>query len=54
MIKQRDLKFKDVKMDSEVNATLGPQKISEREQWIKKSKNLINEVSLSLHGCSAR
>ena len=50
MVKQKDLKFKDVKMDYEVNATLGQQKISEREQWIKKSKNLINEVSLNLYG----
>ena len=45
LVKQKDLKFRDVKLDSEVNASSGPMEMSDREAWIKKSKNLLNEVS---------
>ena len=46
LIKQKDLKFKDVQLDCKVNASVDAKKICAREEWIRKSKNLLNEVSL--------
>lgn len=45
LVKQTDLKFKDPKYDFEVNAEMGAQAVSERDAWVQKSKNLLNEVS---------
>ena len=44
-VKQSDLKFKDVKVDNDVNASFGPEATTARADWIKKSKNLLDEVS---------
>ena len=45
LVKQKDLKFKDVELDSSVNASTGPEAATARAAWIKKSKNLLDEVS---------
>ena len=45
LVKQTDLKFKDPKYDFEVNAEMGAQTVSERDAWVLKSKNLLNEVN---------
>ena len=45
LVKQTDLKFKDPKNDSELNAAMSAQAVSEREQWVIRSKNLLNEVN---------
>ena len=44
LVKQTDLKFKDPKMDTDVNAENGELAISARDAWIQRSKNLLNEV----------
>ena len=44
-VKQKDLKFRDVQLDSAINASAGPEAATARAEWIKKSKNLLNEVS---------
>ena len=45
LVKQKDLKFHDVQLDSQVNAAVAEQAKTERQQWIEKSYNLINEVN---------
>ena len=45
LVKQTDLKFKDPKNDFDLNAANSTQAVSEREQWVQKSKNLLNEVN---------
>ena len=52
LVKQTDLKFKDPKMDTEVNAENSEHAISARDAWIQRSKNLLNEVrtlTISFH-----
>ena len=44
LVKQTDLKFKDPKFDFEVNEEHRAPVTTETQQWILKSKNLINEV----------
>ena len=48
LVKQTDLKFKDPKNDAELNAACGAQAVSERDQWVQRSKNLLNEVNDSI------
>ena len=45
LVKQTDLKFKDPSFDHELNAANGARTVSEREQWVLRSKNLLNEVN---------
>ena len=45
LVKQTDLKFKDPKYDNEVNQVFGEQAVSERQRWVQRSKNLLNEVN---------
>ena len=45
LVKQTDLKFKDPKYDFEVNAAHAAPVTTDAQQWILKSKNLLNEVS---------
>jgi hypothetical protein len=45
LVKQTDLKFKDPKNDFELNAANSARAVSEREQWVTRSKNLLNEVN---------
>jgi len=48
LVKQTDLKFQDPKHDHQLNggAAVGAQgTVSEREQWVEKSKNLLNDVN---------
>jgi len=39
------LKFKDPKFDFEVNKVYGAQAVTERQRWVERSKNLLNEVN---------
>jgi radial spoke head protein 4A len=39
------LKFKDPQNDSELNAACGERAVSERDAWVLRSKNLLNEVN---------
>ena len=45
LIKQTDLKFKDPQNDFDLNAACAERAVSERDQWIQKSKNLLSEVN---------
>jgi radial spoke head protein 4/6 len=45
LVKQTDLKFKDPAYDYEVNMVYGKQDVTERQKWVEKSKNLLNEVN---------
>ena len=45
LVKQTDLKFKDPKFDFEVNQVYGAQAVTERQRWVERSKNLLNEVN---------
>lgn len=45
LVKQTDLKFKDPKNDSDLNCALSAQSVSERDDWVRRSKNLLNEVN---------
>jgi len=45
LVKQTDLKFKDPKNDFELNAAMGARAVSERDQWVQRSKNLLNEIN---------
>ena len=45
LVKQTDLKFKDPQNDSELNAACGERAVSERDAWVLRSKNLLNEVN---------
>lgn len=45
LVKQTDLKFKDPKNDFELNAACSAQAVSERQRWVQRSKNLLNEVN---------
>ena len=45
LVKQTDLKFKDPKHDFDLNAACAERAVSEREQWVQRSKNLLNEVN---------
>jgi radial spoke head protein 4/6 len=45
LVKQTDLKFKDPSFDHELNAANGARTVSERQQWVQRSKNLLNEVN---------
>ena len=47
LVKQTDLKFKDPKFDHEVNKVYGAQAVTERQRWVQRSKNLLDEVSIS-------
>ena len=44
-MKQTDLKFKDPRNDFELNAAMGARAVSERDQWVQRSKNLLNEIN---------
>lgn len=46
LIKQTNLKIKDPRSDAEVNQVHRQPVMTEAQQWIQKSKNLLNEVSL--------
>ena len=39
------MKFKDPKFDFEVNKVYGAQAVTERQRWVERSKNLLNEVN---------
>ena len=45
LVKQTDLKFKDPSFDHELNAACSKRTVSEREQWVQRSRNLLNEVN---------
>ena len=45
LVKQTDLKFKDPQFDHELNAEMQSRAVSEREEWVQRSKNLLNEVN---------
>lgn len=45
LVKQTHLKFTDPKHDFEVNAQHGNNNRSARDEWISRSKNLLNEVN---------
>lgn len=45
LVKKTHLEFKDPRHDYEVNATHAAAKKTERDEWIIKSKNLLDEVS---------
>ena len=45
LVKKTHLKFQDPKYDFEVNAEHGAAAQTAKDQWVQKSKNLINEVS---------
>ena len=45
LVKMTNLKFKDPKFDHELNAAASAQAVSERESWVARSKNLLNEVN---------
>jgi hypothetical protein len=47
LVKQTALKFNDPKYDSEVNRVNQAPVTTEAQAWIQKSKNLLNEVSLT-------
>ena len=44
LVKQKDLKFRDVQIDSQVNTAEEEAQRTERQLWVQKSYNLINEV----------
>jgi hypothetical protein len=39
------LKFKDPSYDTDLNAACLERAVSEREEWVRRSKNLLNEVN---------
>ena len=39
------MKFKDPSYDHELNAASNERTVSERERWVQRSKNLLNEVN---------
>ena len=45
LVKQTDLKFKDPKYDHELNAQSKSAAVSERQEWLIRSKNLLNEIN---------
>ena len=45
LVKQTDLKFKDPKNDFELNAGCAARTVTARDQWVQKSRNLLNEVN---------
>ena len=45
LVKQTDLKFKDPATDTELNAQGKARAVSERDQWVARSKNLLNEIN---------
>ena len=45
LIKQTDLKFSNPQRDSDLNAVGAAQAVSERDMWVRKSKNLLSEVN---------
>jgi len=45
LVKQTDLKFKDPTFDHELNAACQQRAVSEREDWVQRSKNLLNEIN---------
>jgi hypothetical protein len=45
LVKQTDLKFKDPANDFELNAACSEQAVSERAAWVKRSRNLLNDVN---------
>jgi hypothetical protein len=49
LVKRTHLNFSDPKHDFEVNASAAAKSADDRSRdaWIRKSKNLINEVSIS-------
>jgi len=44
-VKQTNLKFKDPRLDTEINAASSSQAVSERLNWVCRSKNLLNEIN---------
>lgn len=45
LVKQTDLKFKDPAFDHELNAQCKAKAVSERAEWVTRSKNLLNEIN---------
>ena len=45
LVKQTDLKFRNPKVDTEVNKEFGAKAVTDRQKWIGRSKNLLNEVN---------
>ena len=46
LVKLTDLKFKEPKTDTELNSRVeAAQAVSERDAWVQRSKNLLNEVN---------
>ena len=47
LVKQTDLKFTDKKSAAELNsiANSAAKSVSERDEWVRRSKNLLNEVN---------
>ena len=45
LIKQTDLQFKNPQRDTDLNAAIASQAVSERDMLVKKSKNLMSEVN---------
>ena len=47
LVKQTDLKFTDKKNDKELNSMTNgaATSVSEREEWVRRSKNLLNEIN---------
>ena len=45
LVKMTNLKFKDPKFDHELNGPDKARAVSERQRWVKRSQNLLNEVN---------
>ena len=45
LVKQTDLKFKDPQHDFDLNAACNERAVTERDAWVQRSKNLLNEVN---------
>ena len=45
LVKQTELKFKEPRYDHEINEEVAARAVSEREAWVHRSKNLINEIN---------
>ena len=49
LVKQTDLKFADPKHDYEVNKVQSAAAVTDRQRWVERSKNLLDEVSIRKH-----
>jgi radial spoke head protein 4A len=45
LVKQTDLKYKDPMNDSKLKQSDAAQSVSQRDDWVRRSQNLLNEVN---------